>query len=108
MIIRFALASDAPKIAEIYAPFVDGSAVSFEMEPPAADIMAGRIEKLWPTHPWIVAEEGGEVFAIVQRFDLVEAISRSSCKWRRGSKTDLWPASSRVLHRVFMLLKMWI
>ena len=61
MIIRFALASDAPKIAEIYAPFVDGSAVSFEMEPPAADIMAGRVEKPWPTHPWIVAEDEGEV-----------------------------------------------
>jgi phosphinothricin acetyltransferase len=58
---RFATPEDAPQIAQIYAPFVDGSAVSFEMVPPNAAMMAGRISKLWPGHPWIVAEDDGKV-----------------------------------------------
>ena len=58
---RFATPEDAPVIAQIYAPFVEGSAVSFEMLPPDAETMAGRIDKLWPGHPWIVAEEDGRV-----------------------------------------------
>lgn len=61
MKIRFATANDAASCAEIYRPFVDGSAVSFEMVPPDAAEMARRIDKLWPTHPWIVAEEDGVV-----------------------------------------------
>jgi len=61
MIIRFAQPQDATAIAEIYVPFVDGSAVSFEMVPPTGEEMAGRIEKLWPSHPWIVAEDEGQV-----------------------------------------------
>ncbi len=61
MKIRFANSDDAAACAAIYAPFVDGSAVSFEMVPPDANEMARRIDKLWPTHPWIVAEEDGVV-----------------------------------------------
>ncbi len=58
---RFATPSDGAAISRIYAPFVDGSAVSFEMEPPTGEEMARRIEKLWPSHPWIVAESADGV-----------------------------------------------
>ena len=61
MIIRFANAGDAASIAEIYRPFIEGSAVSFELAAPDAAEMARRIDKLWPAHPWIVAEEEGVV-----------------------------------------------
>ncbi|MAI90036.1 arsinothricin resistance N-acetyltransferase ArsN1 family B [Ponticaulis sp.] len=61
MIFRFANKNDAEACARIYAPFVDGSAVSFETTPPSPEDMAKRIEKLWPTHPWIIAEEDGRV-----------------------------------------------
>ena len=61
MTIRFATSNDAAACAAIYAPFVDGSVVSFEMEPPTPEEMARRIDKLWPTHPWIVAEAENNV-----------------------------------------------
>ena len=61
MIIRFATSKDASAIAAIYAPYVDGSAVSFEMQSPDAAEMVRRIDKLWPSHPWIVAEQDGQV-----------------------------------------------
>src|SRR5580765_8474330 len=58
--IRSAEESDAPGIAAIYAPYVRDTAVSFEVEPPTADIMRQRIATTLETHPWLVAEYGGE------------------------------------------------
>lgn len=52
---------DAAACAAIYAPHVAGSPVSFEEEPPGAAAMAARIERVAATHPWLVAEHGGEV-----------------------------------------------
>lgn len=54
-------ARDAAACAEIYAPHVEGSAVSFEERIPHADEMAARIERYRAGHAWLVAERGGEV-----------------------------------------------
>jgi L-amino acid N-acyltransferase YncA len=58
--IRSAEESDAPGIAAIYASYVRDTAVSFEVEPPTAEIMRRRIATTLETHPWLVAEHGGE------------------------------------------------
>lgn len=54
-------AQDAAACAAIYAPYVDASPISFEEQPPSAAEMAARIERVAATHPWLVAEAGGEV-----------------------------------------------
>lgn len=54
-------ASDAVACAAIYAPHVEGSAVSFEEEAPGAGEMAARIERYGASHAWLVAEREGEV-----------------------------------------------
>jgi phosphinothricin acetyltransferase len=59
--IRSAEESDAPAIAAIYGPYVRDTAVSFEVEPPSADIMRQRIATTLETHPWLVADHGGEI-----------------------------------------------
>jgi L-amino acid N-acyltransferase YncA len=59
--IRSAEESDAPGIAAIYEPYVRDTAVSFEVEPPTADIMRQRIAATLETHPWLVAEHDGEI-----------------------------------------------
>ena len=62
MVIRHAdPGRDGATCAEIYAPFVRDSAVSFEEETPRADEMAKRIERTSLTHPWLVAEADGRV-----------------------------------------------
>lgn len=61
MQIRIAKPEDAPAIADIYAPFVTDSIVSFETDPPAAGEMAQRIEKTLRTHPWLVAVIDGQI-----------------------------------------------
>ena len=54
-------ASDAAACAAIYAPHVEGSAVSFDEGAPDAAELAARIERYGSSHAWLVAERGGEV-----------------------------------------------
>lgn len=54
-------ARDAAACAEIYAPHVEGGAVSFEERAPDAAEMAARIEQSRAGHAWLVAEREGEV-----------------------------------------------
>jgi L-amino acid N-acyltransferase YncA len=52
---------DGPGCAALYAPFVAGSAVSFEEQPPDAATMAARIAETSRTHPWLVLEDSGRL-----------------------------------------------
>ncbi|MDM7832432.1 GNAT family N-acetyltransferase [Cellulomonas edaphi] len=56
--VREASGEDAAACARIYAPFVLGTAVTFETEAPPADELARRIDA---AHVWLVAEIDGEV-----------------------------------------------
>jgi phosphinothricin acetyltransferase len=59
--IRPAAAADAARCAAIYAPFVSGNWVSFELEPPDAAAMTERIAKYGASHAWLAAEIAGAV-----------------------------------------------
>jgi len=61
MEVRAALADDAERCAEIYAPFVTDGWVSFEVDPPGAEEIARRMEKYGASHLWLVAEVDGVV-----------------------------------------------
>src|SRR3954452_20204908 len=52
---------DAAACAAIYAPHVEGSAVSFEERAPDTTEMAARIQRCVAGHAWLVAERAGEV-----------------------------------------------
>lgn len=52
---------DARAIAEIYAPYVRETIISFETEPPDAAEMAQRIHRIGKQYPWLAASSGGEV-----------------------------------------------
>jgi phosphinothricin acetyltransferase len=53
--------TDAAACAAIYAPHVTDAVTSFEETAPSAEQIAARIERVSATHPWLVAELGGEV-----------------------------------------------
>src|SRR5437870_12845082 len=61
--IRDASERDAPACAEIYAPYVTQTAISFETEPPTVEEMAARIAKATRSHAWLVLEADGQVIA---------------------------------------------
>lgn len=52
---------DAAACAELYAPYVEDGPISFEERAPSAAELAERIERTLTTHPWLVAERGGEL-----------------------------------------------
>jgi phosphinothricin acetyltransferase len=58
MRIRAATPDDAAAIAHTYAPYVEGSVVSFEVEAPGVDEMAARMAAGASLYPWLVAESG--------------------------------------------------
>jgi len=60
-IIRLAEPRDAGAVAEIYRPHVDGSAVSFEVDPPSGEEMGQRIDAALAYAPWLCCEEAGAV-----------------------------------------------
>lgn len=52
--IRPATADDAAACAEVYAPYVRDTVITFELEPPSAQEMAQRIARAQATHAWLV------------------------------------------------------
>ena len=60
--IRLATARDAKGVAEIYAPIVARTAISFELVPPSENEIAGRIASTLGYAPWLVCARGDEVW----------------------------------------------
>ncbi len=60
-LVRQATIADAPRCAEIYAPFVTDGWISFEYDPPGPAEMADRIAQALRTHDWLVAELDGNI-----------------------------------------------
>jgi L-amino acid N-acyltransferase YncA len=59
-LIRPATTADAAGLLEIYRPYVEGTAVSFETETPSVQAFAERIDKALNGWAWLVAEEDGQ------------------------------------------------
>jgi L-amino acid N-acyltransferase YncA len=59
--VRDAAERDAQACASIYAPYVTGTAVSFESDPPPPAEMADRIRAAIRTHAWVVLESEDRV-----------------------------------------------
>lgn len=68
--IRLATPADGVRLAEIYAPAVVGSGISFELEPPDGAEMTRRVGYVAARTPWLVCERRGAVagYAYAGRF----------------------------------------
>ena len=75
---RDATPGDAGRCALIYGPYVRGTAVSFETEPPSADEVSRRIAAAQREHAWLVLEDDGDVvgYAYAGPF-----MSRAAYRW---------------------------
>lgn len=61
MKIRMAKLTDAEKILEIYAYYVEHTAVTFEYEVPSLEEFKSRMENVMKKYPYLVAEEAGKI-----------------------------------------------
>lgn len=59
--IRLATAEDVPALLNIYAPYIEHTAVTFEYDVPSAGAFLRRFEGIASNYPWLVWEEGGAV-----------------------------------------------
>src|SRR5689334_472878 len=69
---------DAAACAAIYAPHVEASPTSFEVEPPTAEEMGARIAGTSATHAWLVAVHEGETVGFAYA---CEHRSRPAYRW---------------------------
>lgn len=61
MKIRIATAEDAKELLEIYAPYVEKTAITFEYEVPSVEGFRERILHVLKKYPYIVAESDGQI-----------------------------------------------
>jgi L-amino acid N-acyltransferase YncA len=76
--VRDAVPEDAERCAEIYAPYVRDTAISFEADPPSPEEMAGRIAVAQLEHAWLVLEDGAGVTGYAYGGPLM---SRAAYRW---------------------------
>lgn len=59
--IRTASADDAPELLDIYKPYVEKTAISFEYQVPSTEEFRARLQKTLKKYPFLVAESNGEL-----------------------------------------------
>ncbi len=106
-VIRVATTTDAPRIAEIYAPAVLERSTSFEVVAPTADEMLSRMNKVLPDFPWLVCEYDGKVIGYAYasahheraayRWSVDVAVYVDGEAHRRGVGTALYTALFEIL-----------
>lgn len=59
--IRLASEKDAAELLSIYTPYIEKTAITFEIEVPTVEEFAGRIRNTLEKYPYLVAEENGRI-----------------------------------------------
>ena len=94
--IRIAAPEDAEAIAEIYRPYVEETAVSFEYTAPPAEEMRSRMLRTLENYPYLVAELSGRAAgyayagAFLPRPAYAWSVELSIYLERGARRADLW------------------
>jgi phosphinothricin acetyltransferase len=91
-VIRDAVPGDAECCAAIYAPYVRDTAISFEIDPPSAAEMAGRIADAQRAHAWLVLEVDGQVIGYAYGGPFM---ARAAYDWAAAVSVYLEPGRRR-------------
>ena len=77
--LRMATVEDAKELVEIYAPYVENTAISFEYETPSVREFAGRIAEVLERFPYLAAMHGEEIvgYAYAHPYGVRKAYSHS-------------------------------
>ena len=76
--IRTAAERDAAELLEIYRPYVENTAVTFEYKVPSLEDFTGRIQNTLKIYPYLVAERDGEALGYTYAGAFV---GRAACAW---------------------------
>ncbi len=91
-IIRTASPEDASALRDIYAPYVEQTAITFEYEPPSAEEFRRRITETLKKYPYLCLEEDGTPlgYAYASPFR-----TRAAYRWTAEISIYLSPAARR-------------
>ena len=79
---RIAKVEDASRILEIYAYYVENTAVSYEYDVPALSEFTERIRNILVKYPYIVAEEDGRIVGYIYASRFAQ---RAAYGWAAGT-----------------------
>jgi L-amino acid N-acyltransferase YncA len=97
--VRPATRLDAEQIAAMYNYYIAHTVVTFEEEAVTAAEMAARVERITPTHPWLVCETQGEPQDRIVGYAYA-APWHSRRAYRLTAETTVYVASDRQRHGV--------
>ena len=80
--VRVAKAEDASRLLEIYAYYVENTAISFEYEVPSLAEFTERIRNTLVTYPYLVAEEDGRIVGYIYASRFAQ---RAAYDWAAGT-----------------------
>jgi phosphinothricin acetyltransferase len=105
---RIATLADARAIADIYAPYVRHTAITFEIVAPDADEIGERIARIGAQYPWLAAWSGGELIGYAYA---CENRTRAAYRWSVDAAVYLHASAHRrgaghgLYRRLFALLR---
>ena len=88
--IRPATVADAEQIRAIYAPFVENTAVSFEVEVPPVEAYIDALST--GRYPWLVADRGGEILGYAKASSFKD---RAAYDWSVELAVYIGPSARR-------------
>ncbi|MBE7002276.1 MAG: N-acetyltransferase [Ruminococcaceae bacterium] len=88
MSVRLATEQDVPRILEIYAPYVENTAISFEYTVPSLSEFTQRFLHITARFPWLVWEEDGRVLGYAYGSLPFE---RAAYQWNAAASIYLCP-----------------
>lgn len=86
--VRMACLQDVPRILEIYGPYVENTAISFEYAVPSLEEFTRRFLSVTAQFPWLVWEEGGQVLGYAYGSRPFE---RAAYQWNASASIYLCP-----------------
>lgn len=90
--VRAATAADAAQLLEIYAPYVEQTAVSFEYDVPTPAEFAARVEHTLKMYPYLVAQAGDRLLGYAYTHPFV---GRKAYQWSAETTIYLHPQHRR-------------
>ena len=90
MVIRSATPADARRILNIYAPYVERTAITFEYDAPTPEEFTARIVRTTARYPWLVAEADDRILGYAYAGPLK---ARAAYDWSCETTIYLDPAA---------------
>lgn len=86
--VRFATEADARTLLKIYAPYVQETAITFELEPPTLEEFSERIRVYSAEYPYLVCQVGGKAVGYAYAHRMQE---RAAYQWNAELSVYLAP-----------------